>query len=144
MNRKENWPEKLADYISVCQEKKFRWGTHDCLRFAAGAIEAMTGVDLFDDYFEKINFKPYRNRAEAYKLLGETYEGELERLCEVFAVYNDWPEVEKYYARRGDLAIIPTPEGDALAICIGSQCTAASAKGLAFVSVEQVKRAWRI
>lgn len=46
MIRKDDWPERLAEFIDVRRERAFSWGSQDCALFAADAVLAMTGVDL--------------------------------------------------------------------------------------------------
>jgi hypothetical protein len=43
LQRLPDWPERLADYLAAMRPHRFAWGTHDCVRFAAGAIAATTG-----------------------------------------------------------------------------------------------------
>jgi hypothetical protein len=43
--RYSDWEERLAVYRDRVEEEPFVWGTHDCALFAAGCVNAMTGVD---------------------------------------------------------------------------------------------------
>ena len=45
IHRLPDWPRRLNEYLAVAMRKDFRLGRHDCCTFAAGAVEAMTGVD---------------------------------------------------------------------------------------------------
>lgn len=40
-----DWPVRLTNYMRRCAGRAYEPGTHDCCTFAAGAIEAMTGID---------------------------------------------------------------------------------------------------
>jgi len=44
--RRPDWRARLATYLADLAGRRFRPGRHDCALFAAGAVEAMTGVDL--------------------------------------------------------------------------------------------------
>lgn len=39
------WHSRLSDYIDSVRHRPFVYGEHDCALFAAGAIEAVTGID---------------------------------------------------------------------------------------------------
>lgn len=43
LQRLPDWPERLADYLAAMRPHRFAWGVHDCVRFAAGAVHAITG-----------------------------------------------------------------------------------------------------
>ena len=43
LHRLPDWPERLAAYLADQRPHRFAWGTHDCARFAAGAVHAITG-----------------------------------------------------------------------------------------------------
>lgn len=45
MRRYPDWPIRLNRYLAKVADRKFRIGRHDCCRFIAGAVEAMTGED---------------------------------------------------------------------------------------------------
>lgn len=46
MIRFQEWPTLLHDYIESRRDVPFQWGVNDCVCFAAGAVEKMTGADL--------------------------------------------------------------------------------------------------
>lgn len=46
ITRLPDWPERLAAYLQASAGQRFAWGSHDCVRFAAGAVLAVTGRDL--------------------------------------------------------------------------------------------------
>lgn len=43
LRRLPDWPERLAGHIAQHRATPFAWGGHDCVRFAAGAVQATTG-----------------------------------------------------------------------------------------------------
>ncbi|NTG07160.1 DUF6950 family protein [Rhizobium rhizogenes] len=50
IERKYTWRSDLSAYIHSVAKASFEWGGHDCALFSAGAVEAMTGVDIAADY----------------------------------------------------------------------------------------------
>lgn len=50
MKRYSFWREALFAYIHEVARRPFEWGNHDCGLFAAGAVQAMTGVDMASEY----------------------------------------------------------------------------------------------
>ena len=44
--RKSDWHNKLIAYCNAKSSVKFKYGSHDCVKFSAGAIKAMTGKDV--------------------------------------------------------------------------------------------------
>ena len=47
MTRVRNWETRLADYVAGAADVAYRLGKHDCGWFAVGAVEAVTGVDVW-------------------------------------------------------------------------------------------------
>jgi ferric-dicitrate binding protein FerR (iron transport regulator) len=50
LHRYPDWEARLAAYLDSVRVRPFEWGTHDCCLFAAGAVEAMTGVDPMPEF----------------------------------------------------------------------------------------------
>lgn len=50
LTRLPDWQARLSDYLAASHSAAFVPGTLDCALFAAGAIEAQTGVDLAADW----------------------------------------------------------------------------------------------
>ena len=48
IKRKEDWHNLLHDHIEAKRDDPFAWGTSDCLAFACGCVNAMTGTDILD------------------------------------------------------------------------------------------------
>ena len=66
LTRKPNWRSELFSFLDSLERRNFDWDTqHDCaLGLAAGAVEAMTGVDLASEWRGI-----YNSRKQAIKLL---------------------------------------------------------------------------
>jgi len=50
IHRLPDWPVRLHDYVDRVKRLQFDWGEHNCATFTAGAVEAMTGVNLAAEY----------------------------------------------------------------------------------------------
>jgi len=62
--RINGWERRLAGVIEAAQHVPYVLGTHDCFRVACRAVEALTGVDLWEEWAGQ-----YRTRGEAIALL---------------------------------------------------------------------------
>lgn len=133
LTRRADWPERLAAFIERRRRARFRWGRHDCVLFAADAIEQMTGVDPIVSLRGR-----WRSRAEALAIL-EAEGGML------MAIDQRLPVLESVaMAQRGDLVAIPSAGAIVLGICVGSQAVAPGATGLRFAEVATALAAWRV
>ncbi|HJV73177.1 MAG TPA: hypothetical protein VJ654_03060 [Noviherbaspirillum sp.] len=127
--RFEDWPERLAQFIEARRHQPFVRGTHDCVMFAADAIQAMTGVDLAAEYRGS-----YTTTKEALRFIQGR--GGMENIVPL-------ESIPVALAGRGDIAMIDTPEGDALAVHLGRTIAAQGGQGILFLPVSAAKRAWK-
>lgn len=134
MGRLADWPDRLAAHIEEWRHKKFEWGKADCALFCLYAEKAMCGSSRFDDFIGK-----YRSAAGSAKALLKIGGGDL--AASVGARLSD---IEVFKAQRGDVALIDTPEGDALSLIIGSKIAAMGKDGLIFLPLDAAKRAWKV
>lgn len=63
VNRVENWQLYFSSYLEEKKHIVFEWGSHDCLRFVAGAVQSITNVNFFPPDIE------YSNQEEANEIL---------------------------------------------------------------------------
>lgn len=61
--RRDDWQSALTEYMGQVGHLPFEFGVHDCALFAAGAVKAMTGVDLASD------FRGYSNAIEGLMMV---------------------------------------------------------------------------
>lgn len=94
MQRFEDWPERLVEYIAARNEQRFTWGKgkQDCCSFAAGGVMAQTGVDLMADISD------YATADEADAILATT---SLEELTDARLPRREAPS----FAQRGDVGL---------------------------------------
>jgi hypothetical protein len=130
--RFQDWPQRLDDYIESRTATPFTYGAHDCCKFAAGAIEAITGEDRMQDY-------EYESQEGAAALI--TSGGSLENL--VTAALGQ-PMDSPAFAGRGDVVLAELERGPTVGVCLGLECAFAADVGLAFRLRERILRAWRV
>lgn len=151
MQRREDWPERLEFFVENYRHS-FIWGTLDCAHFATRAIRWMTDRDLMQELYEKrpmgrrlYQKRPrYESKIGATRIMKRDFAGGVHELCEVVAEIFNLQEVPSTYARRGDLVIIDSAEGDVLGICLGSKFVSIGYEGLVYFDLGKVLRAWRI
>ena len=130
--RAYDWPQRLEDYVESCRATPFQWGTHDCCRFAAGAVHAMTEVDPMAAY-------RYANEIGARRLIRKA--GSLDAL--VHRVLGD-PLPTVAAAGRGDVVIADLDLGPTVGVALGGVAAFAAPVGLLFIPTNQARVAWRI
>jgi len=69
--RHPNWRPALRDYVEDVARKPFRYGSHDCALFTAGAVKAMTGVDHARGWRSQ-----YRSLAKGREMLAAVLDGD--------------------------------------------------------------------
>lgn len=109
LHRLDDWHARLAAETDRQRRDPFAWGTHDCaIGFAAGIIEALTGVDLAKDYRGK-----YKTPRGAMKVLRDAGADSLGSFVALHL-----PPVKISRADVGDIGIVASdgPLGEALAM----------------------------
>lgn len=112
--RLSDWEARLAEYIASVTVSvglaNVLGGLGDvpCARFAAGAVEAQTGVDHYKPFRGR-----YRNELGAAKALKKYGAGTLEA---TFDRHLD-PRSSPAFAQRGDIVF----DGEAVGVCVGGE-----------------------
>jgi hypothetical protein len=130
--RKETWDIDLMDFLKSKENTPFQWGVHDCIMFAVGCAQAMTGIDLAEKY------RGYSTQEEAAQIIKKA-RGFLELVTE-----NMGEEITPNFARRGDWIMIETEGQPALSVCMGTTVIAAGRDGLVRHPMNEALAAWRI
>lgn len=136
MERKPDWEQRLNDFLADVAGKPFKAGEHDGAMFAAGAVKAMTGVDLGKQFRGS-----YETCDDGHAKVKKAGYANLPALLETML-----PRVPKSSAQRGD--VIMTAKKD-LGICFGgvALCVGTDEEGepgFARVPRELWQRAWRV
>lgn len=134
MTRHPDWRQRLTAYLRARAGQPYRPGRHDCALFAAGAVEAMTGVDLARGW------RGYRTLAEGRRKLADGGHAGLGDLCAAH-----FEAVAPLKARPGDVALVPLPDGgEALGIVQGSAIYLVTPQGLGLLPLTAAARVFRV
>lgn len=124
MTRQKGWQGRLAAFLASVARTPFSPGTHDCALFAAGAVEALTGVDLAADW--RGRYHTLRGGVRVLRRAGYADHIALAR--------SHFPATTT--PRPGDLAVVSTPDGPALGVVQGLMIYAPAAIGWALVPLD--------
>lgn len=135
ITRFPDWELRLGDYLESSEAKRFRYGTFDCCKFAAGAVIAMTGVDLMDGF-------QYDNARSAKVLMPKGLIPIFSQVMQKFGC----AQVKPTFARRGDLIAGFVSYKPAIGIVglDGRRAHFVLRKGLAGFPVSVCEMAWRV
>ncbi|MDE4059777.1 DUF6950 family protein [Phaeobacter gallaeciensis] len=135
--RLPDWRPRLASYLGKVARVGFRPGRHDCALFAAGAVEAMTGLDLAEGWRGK-----YLTLGSGRAMLrAQGFSDHLELVAFLFR------QVSPAQAQVGDLAVVASDApGDpgALGVVQGAGVYVLSPAGLSVVSRLHIEKAFRV
>jgi hypothetical protein len=126
LNRRPDWQSRLVDYLGRASRMPFQPGRHDCALFAAGAVEAMTGVDLAAHWRGR-----YRTLRGGVRVLRR--DGYADHVALAAAHFRARGAGE--VAMPGDLAAVPTQDGPALGVVQGQHVYVVGPDGLGMVPV---------
>lgn len=132
MQRHDNWPERLADFIETRRDTPFAWGVNDCAGFAFHAVEAITGVDPI------ASLRRYKTPLGAARIL--TREGGMRAL--VTARLGE--PVGAASAQRGDVVLVQIDGRDTLVVCTGDRLAGPGVDGLVLLPLSAGLVAWRV
>ena len=103
LKRRNDWQIKLSEYLHKVKDKKFKWGTHDCVMHSVNAVRAITGKDLAKGYRQS-----YKTKAKAYAIVARDFDKDTDNM---FIKYLGEFKTNIKKAKRGDVVRI-TFEGD--------------------------------
>jgi len=133
MQRMSDWPERLAAFVEARRERAFSWGESDCCLFVCDGIEAMTSTDPGGRWRGL-----YQTEKGARRVLRDN--GGVSGLATLIL----GPPIPAALAGRGDVMLIDTPTGEALALNIGAAIAAQGELGIEFHPVGVAKAAWKV
>lgn len=133
MKRLEDWPSRLASFVESRRERDFSWADNDCCRFVCDAVEAITGVDPGQRWRGL-----YSSEKSARRVLRDN--GGVVGIATLVL----GPAVPAALAQRGDVVLVDTPQGEALAVHLGNTVAAQGLHGIEFMSSGAAKAAWKV
>lgn len=132
--RVDDWEQRLEEALEGARDRPFVLGAHDCCRFAAACVDAITGSEhlaaLARQYTDDASAKRFLvrqggMRAAVTGFLGEPIES--------------WAR-----ARRGDVCLVPTEGMDGVGICVGPYIAVAAERGLSLYPISAAMAVWVI
>ncbi|PVY81051.1 hypothetical protein C7414_102379 [Cupriavidus alkaliphilus] len=133
MQRLEDWPTRLSEFIEARRERAFSWGDSDCCLFVCDGVEAMTGADPGARWRGL-----YASEKGARRVLRDN--GGVAGIATLVL----GAAVPPALAGRGDVVLIDTPHGEALALCLGGLIAAQGQQGIDFQPMTAAKAAWKV
>lgn len=143
MTKHENYlTDNLPAFIESRLLTPFRWGANDCATFAADAIEAITGVDVAEDFRDK-----YNTKLGAFKTIKKVTGGSTVVDAAAYCAVKHGMKEHDYplMAKRGDLVIVRNNAGEEIAGIVGlngRHVWVPSNEGLVQISIVDVIRSW--
>jgi hypothetical protein len=137
MQRLPDWQNRLSAWLAGIARQRFAPGELDCAIFAAGAVQAQTGLDLAANW--RGRYRTLRNGLAHLRR-----EGFADHVALVAA---HLPEVAVSEARPGDIAVLDMGgETPVLGVFQGSHVYVLIEDGMGFtlLPAEQVLRAFRV
>ncbi len=134
IRRLPDWRGRLGAYVEQARRAPFGYGALDCALFTAGAVEAMTGVDLAEGLRGA-----YGSFAAGIRELRRR--GYIDHLDMARAHF---PEIPPCFAQVGDLCAVEVAEGPALGLTQGARIFLMSAGGLVTVDLLAARTAYRV
>jgi hypothetical protein len=141
LTRLESWPSALSDYLLRAERTRFRYGSQDCGLFVAGAIRAMTGVDV------AAMLRGYTNRTEAFtRIAALCGQPTMEAVARHLALLYGVPEIPVLCAQRGDAVLLRSGRRSSLGIVAmhGTEILTPYRAGLLRLPLSHARRAWHI
>lgn len=134
--RLEGWEDRLVAVMEAWRDRPFNWEQANCGHPVADAYIAMHGElpEGVGDLVVAINSR--LTLAKALKANG------VATLGDMIALYAQ--EIPPSMAQRGDIAVIETDEGEALAVMMNGQALGRDVEGVMRVDPPLIKRAFVI
>jgi hypothetical protein len=137
MNRLPGWEDRLDAVLVAAANKPYRLGSHDCLRLACRAVEALTGQDYWRDFSGR--YCSQKGALRRIRMYGNT-------LTDAVTAVLGINPMEPMMARRGDLLTYRDEKGEHLGVCAGATVALMAEGGVTFVALDDSRllHCWRI
>jgi hypothetical protein len=134
VRRLPGWPERLAEYLAGAAAAPFNWATHSCVHLAAGAVLAVTGVNVLE------GLPQWHDEASAKAIiagLGRSLPEAVDAVLSPHGVTRCDPQL----SGRGDIALVQT---GALGVHAGHAIAALGAGGLTWFAPSDAIITWKV
>lgn len=150
LQRTTHWlTRELDTFLREHEDAPFAWGANDCSLFAANAIQAMTGVDIADDFRGL-----YADEASAFELINAVTGGstvaDAAAHCAGKHGLVEWADADgkplPLMARRGDLCVVDNA-GRSIAGVVdlsGKYVACMGEQGITRLALRKIQRAWHV
>ncbi len=135
LHRLSGWRARLARYLAAEQDRPIEWGASDCALFAAGGIEAVTGVDLATDW--RGSYAAAEDAARVLRSLGCRTVADL---ADLYLPRHD----RQAQARPGDVVLIDEGALGSLGISVGPAVRVRGTESIGTLPLSVVAAAWRV
>lgn len=132
--RRPDWGARLSSYIAASMRRPFAWGSHDCVMFAAGAVEAMTGHDPAATHRGK--YSTPKGAAGVLKRAKAKTPADLAAAL--------LPEIPVALVGIGDVVAVSQDDGEALGIFQGAGAYAPGPQGVGILPAHRITRAFKV
>ena len=131
--RLPDWKARLNAFVTATARQPYALGSHDCALFAAGAVDAVCGIDP-----GKVWRGKYTTKAAGLRLVRKA--GHQDHVA-VFAAILD--EVSTAFAAAGDIAVVDDAGTLLLGVVQGESIYVLRPTGLGLVPRAMMLRAFR-
>lgn len=135
--RRTDWPERLTAVMEAARHQPYVLGTHDCLRLACAAVEALTGVDFWP------RFAGYKTKRHALVTIARVAPSLAEAVTATLGVKPS-PVLAAW---RGDIVLFRDDQGeDHLGVCMGRRVIVTAPEGTLSMDLSHpgLLSSWRI
>jgi hypothetical protein len=142
LTRLPNWQSALSAYLTSVAAAPFAYGRFDCGLFVAGAVDAMTGVDVVPGVRGA-----YNDRRSAFaRVRSLCGAATMEALADHLTAQYGMTEVAPVMARRGDVVQLRRGRSSSLGIVAmhGTEILTPYHGGLLRLPLAHAARAWHI
>ena len=142
--RRPDWQSRLHVFLLSCEGRKFGYSgpqPFNCGTFAAGVIEALTGIDITS---EIPSYTDHKSARQALRQVSGS--ASMAGLAEHFAAVYGFNEIPVAFAQRGDVVQVGEGMKSRLATIAphGTELLAPGKVGLIRIPRDKALRAWSI
>lgn len=130
--RRQDWPERLAEFNVARRRMPFAWGGNDCVTMAADWIEQATGTDPIADIR---GWTDALSAGRTIEALGGLEAAITARLGE---------PIPPAFARRGDVVLLDIAGRETVGVVYGTHAMGPGEEGAVMVPMSVALAAWRV